>query len=45
MQVVALCERFGWTYTEYMSQPASFIDLLMKKLEIDAKKEKQKSHR
>jgi hypothetical protein len=45
MQVVALCERFGWTYNEYMSQPAWFIELMLQKLEIDAKKEKQKSHR
>lgn len=41
MLVVALCEHFGWTYEEYQNTPAFFIELCIKKLEIDAKKKKQ----
>jgi hypothetical protein len=35
MLIVSICERFGWTYQEYMDQPLWFIDLLLAKMDID----------
>lgn len=37
MQIVAVCQEFGWTYDEYMSQPAWFLTLIREKLIRDAK--------
>jgi hypothetical protein len=38
--MLEICERMGWTYDEYMDQPAWLLDLLVHKMEIEAKKEK-----
>lgn len=40
MAIVVLCQRMGWDYWTYLSQPTWFVDLLMEKMNIDAKKEK-----
>lgn len=36
MQMVAICEAFGWTYQEFMQQPTFFIELIREKMRIDA---------
>ncbi len=38
MLIVSICEKFGWTYQEYMDQPLWFIDLLLAKADIDRQK-------
>jgi len=43
MQVVAICQEFGWTYYQYMEQPEWFIELLKDKLEIDAEESRKAS--
>ncbi len=45
MLVIEVCERFGWDYHTYMSQPAWFLDLITSKLEIDAKKQEAEHRR
>jgi hypothetical protein len=37
MQMVAICQLFGWTYNEYMEQPTWFLNLVREKLIKDAK--------
>lgn len=37
MQMVAICETYGWTYQEYQSQPAFFLAIIREKMRIDAK--------
>lgn len=32
-----ICQEMGWSYFQFMNQPEWFIDLLLNKLEIDAK--------
>lgn len=41
VQIVAICQEFGWDYYQYMAQPKWFIEILKDKLEIDAEKSKQ----
>jgi hypothetical protein len=38
MQIVAICQEFGWTYQDYHSQPAYFIQLIKEKMVRDAKR-------
>ena len=37
MFMVTVCEMFGWTYEEYMNQPAFFIELITEKVTRDNK--------
>jgi hypothetical protein len=37
MQMVAICQEFGWTYDEYMNQPNFFLILVKEKLLRDNK--------
>lgn len=37
MQMVALCQEFGWTYEEYMNQPNFFLTLIREKMVRDHK--------
>jgi hypothetical protein len=37
MVTAVICERMGWGYETYLAQPLWFIDLLIKKYEIDSK--------
>jgi hypothetical protein len=37
MQMVAVCQEFGWTYQEYISQPAFFLYLIREKIMRDNK--------
>lgn len=35
MQIVMICELMGWTYYQYMEQPAWFIKLIKMKISLD----------
>jgi len=37
--VIDICEQFGWDYWTYMNQPTWFIDMIIEKRKIEAKKE------
>jgi hypothetical protein len=39
MIIVAICEVMGWDYYTYQAQPIWFTELLIRKLEIDSKKQ------
>ena len=39
MIVAVICEQMGWDYHTYQAQPIWFTDLLVRKLEIDSKKQ------
>lgn len=44
MEIVEICQLFGWDYHTYMNQPVFFIQLIIDKLTIDreeAKKQKK----
>lgn len=41
MIAVVICEKMGWRYEDYLSQPNWFVELLIEKIRIDAKKEKE----
>jgi hypothetical protein len=45
MQMVAICQDFGWTYEEYIAQPAYFIQLIKQKMIIDAKERELEAKR
>lgn len=37
MQMVTICQEFGWTYEEYQNQPNFFIELIREKMKRDNK--------
>ena len=37
--MVEICEKFKWDYYTYINQPHWFIELIVEKMIIDAKKE------
>lgn len=39
MIVAVICEKMGWDYHTYQAQPLWFTELIVKKLEIDNKKQ------
>lgn len=39
MLMVAICQEFGWTYFEYMSQPQWFLTLIREKMMRDNKEQ------
>ena len=39
MQMVAICEVYGWTRDEFLDQPVWFIDLIREKMRIDSQKQ------
>lgn len=39
MMMVAICQEFGWTYAEYISQPNFFLELIKQKLTRDSKEQ------
>ena len=39
MIIAVICEQMGWDYYTYQAQPLWFTELLVRKLEIDAKKQ------
>jgi len=45
MQMVTICQEFGWTYQEYMEQPDYFIALMRGKLVRDNKAQERAAKR
>jgi hypothetical protein len=41
--MLEILERYGWDYFVYMRQPAWLLDLIVHKMEIEAKKAKAES--
>jgi len=41
MQMVVICETYGWTYYEFLAQPAYFIELIREKMRIDSQKQER----
>ena len=39
---VIICQKYGWTYNEYMETPNWFIELIVEKFKIDSQKQNQK---
>lgn len=39
MLMATICERFGWTYEEFMNQPVFFIELIREKMVRDNKEQ------
>ena len=37
--MVLICEKYGWTYEQYMEQPNFFIELIIQKIKVDNQKE------
>jgi len=37
MLIVVICQEYGWTYEQYMSQPFWFIRLVQEKMSRDSK--------
>lgn len=40
MNIVVVCEMYGWTYLEYLEQPDWFLTLILKKMDIDAQNQR-----
>lgn len=45
MVTVLLCEKMGWDYYTYLRQPLWFINLIVGKMQIDAKEAKKEQER
>lgn len=43
MLIVVICEKYGWDYHTYMSQPEWFLSLIHQRMLLDAKKEKHEA--
>jgi len=41
MQMVAICEAYGWTYEEYQNQPLFFIQAIKEKMMRDNKEQER----
>lgn len=39
--VLEVCERYGWTYDQFMAQPHHITELAIEKLAIDSKRARQ----
>jgi len=39
MLMIEVCQLFHWDYYTYLSQPVWFIDMILEKMRIDAKKQ------
>ena len=45
MLAVQICEDFGWSYDTFLDQPTWFIDLIIEKKQIDAKRAKEEARK
>jgi len=34
--IIEICERYGWTYDQYLDQPQWFIDTIIQKSNMDS---------
>lgn len=44
MQIVNICQLFGWDYHTYMQQPIFFLQLISDKLQIDIDEAKKRNN-
>jgi len=42
MMIPVICEKFGWTYYEYMNTPSWLIELIIEKMKLDYEKQDHK---
>lgn len=45
MFMLIICEKFGWGYDEFLSQPVWFIDALRQKMIVDNKRDEMAAKR
>jgi len=38
MVIIEVCQIFSWDFYTYLAQPSWFLDLIIEKMKIDAKK-------
>lgn len=43
MQMVVICENFGWTYEKYLEQPLFFLELIKGRFKIDSQRQENQS--
>lgn len=43
MLEVQICQDFGWTYEEYLSQPVHFLAMIREKMRIDGKRQEREA--
>lgn len=36
MMIISVCREMGWTYWEYLIQPAWFLDMIIDQMRIDS---------
>lgn len=41
--MVLICEKYGWTYEQYMEQPEFFIELIIQKIKVDNQREEHQN--
>ena len=45
MLIVTICEKYGWDYYQYMSQPSWFLNLVSLKMKLDNEESKRSINR
>lgn len=45
MMIAELCQIYGWTYQEYISNPQWFLDLITRKYIIDGKRQEMNNRK
>ena len=45
MQIIAICQDFGWTYDEYLDQPTWFLTLIREKMVRDQKEQERAANK
>lgn len=39
--IAEICQRYGWTYYDYMNQPEWFLDIIRLKMRLEAENEQR----
>lgn len=42
MVIIAIMEKTGWSYTQYMETPVHILELIKEKMKVDVKKSNKK---
>jgi len=40
--IAEICEKFGWTYQQYLEQPAWFVELIVEKIKMEGEEMKRR---
>jgi len=40
--IAEICEKFGWTFQEYLEQPAWFVELIVEKIKAEGEEIKRR---